>query len=566
MVKETEGRPRLTLPRLKQASNVEYLAALLGTSYSKISYFYYKADCTKKIYYKQFTVAKKSGGSRKIAAPIPQLKNLQKKLAVMLNELYKPNESSHGFIENRSILTNAKPHTRKKFVFNIDLKDFFSSITFPRIYGLLTSKPYSLDPSVASVIAHLCTLDGYLPQGAPTSPIISNMICRALDRQLNSLARKNRATYTRYADDITFSFYDPYNFISGDIVLLDDAAGTYFALPGEKLSKIISSNRFSINPSKTRLQHKHERQIVTGLVVNKKPNIPREFIRKTCAMIHSIEVFGVDAAQTRYEKENPETSAHVLNVIYGRLLYIKSVVGYESEVYCRIARRFNHLNFNLKAPLVTKSRNNISKRYKAWAEDRCWIIETEWSENGELGMNQGSGFMVTGQLLITCAHVVNKAETITVHRIKNEIKHEAIVCHIDTKKDVAILKIKSEFSDFEEFHPDESKTALDEQLGLTVLGFPKYKLGAENVWVNQVSLVGRQTLNGLTTAYIDKELYAGNSGGPVLNGDSAVIGMVTKGNNDPDNLAQLYVDHSAFICFSAVLQCIREMQKKYSPS
>lgn len=563
MVKETEGRPLLK-PRLQEAVNVDYLAALLGTSYPKISYFYYKSDCTKRSYYKNFTISKKSGGSREIAAPIPQLKNLQKKLAAMLNELYKPSGLSHGFIEKRSILTNAKPHTRKKYIFNIDLKDFFSSITFPRIYGLLTSKPYSLDPKVASVIAHLCTLDGQLPQGAPTSPVISNMICRALDRQLHALAIKNRATYTRYADDITFSFYDPYDFLSNDIVSLSTTAGTYFALPGEKLSKIINHNRFSINNKKTRLQHKFKRQLVTGLVVNKKPNIPRQFVRKTCAMIHSIEVFGVDAAQLRFEKENPESTATILSVVYGRILYIKSIVGYESLVYSRVARRFNHLNLKIKVPLVTKSKNSISNKFKAWAADRCWVIDTEWYENGKLGMTQGSGFMVAGQFLITCAHVVKQAEKVTVSRTSDEITYEAITCFLDVEKDVAILKIKSDFRNFEEFHSDDSKTSLEEQSGLTVLGFPKYKLGSKNVWVNQVSLVGSHEMNGLVTGYIDKELYAGNSGGPVLNGNSAVIGMVTKGNNDPDSITQLYVDHSAFICFSAVSQCINEMQKKYA--
>jgi len=559
LVKETEGRP-LVNPRLQDTSNVDQLASLLGTSYSKISYFYYVKDYTKKSYYKNFSIAKKSGGEREIRSPIPQLKHLQRKLAAMLNELYHPSRFAHGFIEDRSILTNAKPHTRKKYVFNIDIADFFTSITFPRIYGLLTSKPYSLNSDVASVIAHLCTLDGHLPQGAPTSPVISNMLCRSMDRQLRNLAVSNRTTYTRYADDITFSFYDPYDFVSADIVSLNNSAGTYFSLPGDELSKIIKRNRFSINESKTRLQHKYKRQVVTGLVVNKKPNVPREFIRKTCAIIHSIETFGVDAAQVRFEIENPGSGANILSVVYGRILYIKSIVGYESQVYSRVARRFNQLNQKIKAPLSGKVKHGISNKFKRWAGERCWVV------NNDSNISQGSGFMVSGQFLITCAHVVEQADRVEVFRIDDDVTYEALICFRDTPRDIAVLKILSDLENFEEFHVSSSDIAIEDQDGITVLGFPNLKYGAKSVWTNRVSLVGHTEVEGFVTGYIDKELYAGNSGGPVLNGDGAIIGMVVKGNSHPEKLSKLYVDHSAFIAFSAVLGCIKEMQEKYSVS
>src|SRR5205814_3311637 len=109
------------------------------------------------------------------------------------------------FIPARSILTNAKPHLRQKFVLNVDLKDFFPTINFGRVRGVLIAKPYCLLPHIATYIARICCRDNALPQGAPTSPIISNMICSRLDRQLLRLARQYRCVYTRYADDLTFS-------------------------------------------------------------------------------------------------------------------------------------------------------------------------------------------------------------------------------------------------------------------------------------------------------------------------------------------------------------------------
>src|SRR5690606_21971561 len=156
---------------------------------------------------------------RKILAPDDKLKTLQSRIAGLLSKLYEPRKPAKAFIEGRSIVDNAAAHCRKSFVFNVDIKDFFPSITFGRVRGLLISKPYSLSAETATVIAHLSTVSGVLPQGSPCSPVISNMICSSLDRELHSLARKYRATYTRYADDITFSFYCPLKFIPREIVV-----------------------------------------------------------------------------------------------------------------------------------------------------------------------------------------------------------------------------------------------------------------------------------------------------------------------------------------------------------
>ena len=548
--------------QLRQCQNVEDLAKALGTSYKKISYFYYTSDYSKHSYYEKFEVAKKSGGVRVINAPIAQLKNLQRKLASLLDDVFEPHSCAHGFVSEKSIVTNSKNHTRKKYVFNIDLDNFFHTITFARVFGLLTSKPYSLNGKVASVIAHLCTLNGCLPQGAPTSPVISNMICRQLDRQLSKLARENRASYSRYADDITFSFYDPDTFVSDSIVAFKEGAGNYFADTGAVLRRIISANRFSVNEAKTRLQDRFERQVVTGLVVNKKVNVPREFVRKTCAMIHSIEVFGLQAAQDRFLKENPNSLSKIENVVYGRILHLKNVIGFDSMVYRRVALRYNHLNVSRKAPLSSEKHGSVAGSYSKWANQRCWVVESDED------ISQGSGFMISGGLLITCAHVVRlagKGGEVDVYRVFENKMYKAVVCYLSSNDDVdvAILKIKNAPVLFEEFHFNSEAFVLGVGQQLTVLGFPQLKTRAESVLINNVVLLGEANNGSGRVGYLDKELYSGNSGGPVLNQSSELIGMAIKGNKIVMEIDDIYTDHSAFLNFSSVLECVEKLKAEY---
>ncbi|AZL72315.1 reverse transcriptase domain-containing protein [Pseudomonas oryziphila] len=548
----------MNTPILQQCRSVDHLSAALGTNYKKISYFYYDLDSTKISYYEPFLIPKKSGGTRQILAPKPQLKNLQKKLQDLLEDLFKPHACAHGFISERSICTNATPHTRKKYVFNIDLQDFFSSITFARIFGLLISKPYSIEKSVASVVAHLCTVNGHLPQGAPTSPIISNMICRTLDRQLTLLAVANRAAYSRYADDITFSFYSPQEHTSSELVKFEKNSGNYFALPGEILSQIISRNKFKINPKKTRLQDRFERQIVTGLVVNKKINVRREFVRTTCAMMHSIESFGLASSQARYEIENPGSQSKVENVILGKILHIKNVASFASPVYKRLARRFNRLELSLKAPLSSTNEDNFDAKYCNWVNRRCWVIDNNDT------ISQGTGFMIQENFLITCAHVADGAKELEVYRACDETKYTAWVLGTYPQVDVAILKIQNSPGIFEEFHSRETPRKLNIGDNLHVLGFPKFKSNTKTVWINKAKLIGHTIVHNSNVNYIDKELYGGNSGGPVLDEDGALIGIVIKGNNDTDKVSDIYVDHSAFLDFQHVLDCLKLLKEKYS--
>jgi RNA-directed DNA polymerase len=181
------------------------IAALVDISDYQLRYHLYIVSPQRR--YKSFQIPKKSGTTRQITAPSSSLKIIQRKLNQVLQAVYRPKSCNHGFVRQKNILTNAREHVRRRVVLNIDLEDFFPSINFGRVRGMFISPPYKLNPSVATVLAQIYCFSNELPQGAPTSPIVSNMICAKIDDQLRALARKHRCLYTRYADDMTFSTY-----------------------------------------------------------------------------------------------------------------------------------------------------------------------------------------------------------------------------------------------------------------------------------------------------------------------------------------------------------------------
>lgn len=193
---------------LQQSRDV---ADLLDVSYRQLTY--HTAGKFSQNRYKEFRIPKKSGQHRIILAPSTPLKIIQRKLSQVLYSIYNPKASVHGFVVERSILTNAQRHSGKNYVLNIDLEDFFHSIHFGRVVGMFMKPPYNCSRDVAVTLAKICChtqsvngiIKSILPQGAPTSPIVSNMICSRLDSELRRLAERNKCFYTRYCDDITFS-------------------------------------------------------------------------------------------------------------------------------------------------------------------------------------------------------------------------------------------------------------------------------------------------------------------------------------------------------------------------
>ena len=236
-------------------------------------------------YYRQFEIPKKSGGVRTITAPTWCLKHLQRYLADLLSSCFEPEDCVHGFVKGRSVLTNAEWHVGKYYVLNIDLKDFFPSITEQMVSNGLHA--CGINKQVSDIIASMCTwTDSHeddlpvdvLPQGAPTSPILSNYACIIMDMRLEHLARRFGLTYTRYADDMTFSSYH-----------------SVYAKDSEfwkELRDIISQSGFTINEAKTRLLKRGSRQEVTGITVCEKPNVSRKWLKNLRAAIYHAEMYG----------------------------------------------------------------------------------------------------------------------------------------------------------------------------------------------------------------------------------------------------------------------------------
>lgn len=389
--------------------------------------------------YAEFTIKKKSGAERTIHAPVKGLKALQKTLAFVLQCVYEPHNAAMGFVRDRSIVDNAKLHAGSKYVYNIDLKDFFPSIDQARVWKTLQLKPFNLNKDsstaaqymkwedfkkeylktddvitfyegkggrwftktdygtiyvannfdkekesyvliggsillkkgvksqkrthllvnkvldrsrldIANIIASLCCSEmvvqrkneagewenvkrNVLPQGAPTSPVLSNIVCQKLDHRLSGLAKRFNLKYSRYADDITFS--SMHNVYQPESEFL------------KELHRIIAEQNFHIKESKTRLQKDGYRKEVTGLLVNEKANVQQRYIKQLRMWLYYWERYGYDRASVFFSQQYIADKGHVkngkpdmANVISGKLDYLKMVKGVDNELYVKLKNKF----------------------------------------------------------------------------------------------------------------------------------------------------------------------------------------------------------------------------------
>lgn len=327
--------------KLTNVESKDDFARLLGFSNSRFMNYVLYVLRTEELY-ETFTIPKKSGGERIINAPKKELKILQKKLAKLLWDCYiedleskskgkniKIPNLSHAFEKNKSIITNSQLHRNKKYVLNIDLKDFFDSFNFGRVRGFfIKDRDFGVSPEVATVIAQIACYKGKLPQGAPSSPIITNLITRILDYRIVKIAKKYRFTYSRYADDMTFST----NRKLGSNKLRSTKELDKFLAD---LEEVIIQSGFTINNAKTRLSNEMQRQEVTGLVVNKKINVKREYIKNTRAMAHKLYMdkeFEIDGRKGTIEQLTGRFAfIHQVDQYNNYLLYKKSLINNNFE-------------------------------------------------------------------------------------------------------------------------------------------------------------------------------------------------------------------------------------------
>lgn len=290
-------------------------------SQSLVNYILARKDS----YYRNFRVKKKNGTYRYINEPLNQLFTIQKEFSHFFLINRSNNYHSHGFELNKSIITNADKHTNKKIVLNIDLEDFFSNISTPRISKLLLDK-FNVSELEAIKIANLLTYKNSLPQGSPSSPILSNLICEQLDDELDKYCKQFNITYTRYADDMSFSF----NFNKLPIIQV------------KTIIFIIEQNNFKINKKKYRYYYRNARQLVTGLVVNEKVNVKREYYKRLRAILHNWSVKGIVYAQDKFIEKYGENKNFILTV-EGWVNFLGQVKGNDNAQFLSIKSKLDRL-------------------------------------------------------------------------------------------------------------------------------------------------------------------------------------------------------------------------------
>lgn len=249
-------------------------------------------------FYRTFSIRKSSGKLREISEPLPDLKSIQKWILTEILNNIPVSAFAKAYTTGRSIKENARFHKKQNFVLNVDVKNFFPSIPFYKIKELFKEMGYTNDVSL--LLSNMCCLENCLPQGAPTSPALSNIVCLNLDKKLSTLAINHKLRFTRYADDITFSGKElPHKLIN-------------------KIKSILLSENLIINKEKTRIQRRNNRQEVTGIVVNEKLQVPRSMRHKLRQEIYYIKKYGVNSHLGRIN----ETRKNYINHLMGIANYI----------------------------------------------------------------------------------------------------------------------------------------------------------------------------------------------------------------------------------------------------
>lgn len=297
--------------------------------------------------YSKFTIKKKSGKNRIINSPNKTLKYILTSLNFILQCVSEPHISAYGFVINKSIVDNAKIHVNSNYVYNIDLKDFFHSFNRNSVKMALIYGPFEMNSTkeklafiISNLVTHTIQIDGklktVLPQGSPTSPTLSNILFYNLDNNLLALAKRYNAKYSRYADDITFSSY--HNIYDGDNFV-------------SQLHSIIEEKHsFVINTKKTRLQKAISKQEVTGLTVNEKVNVSRKYIKELRMWLYFWEKYGYNKAMNIFVKDikankhyKGKFNSNLINVIHGKLNFLKMVKGRDDSTYKKLLERYNLL-------------------------------------------------------------------------------------------------------------------------------------------------------------------------------------------------------------------------------
>ena len=528
MTLQSSADLRTQFKSLRTRSDV---AALLGMSEERLIYLLYRVNPYS---YRTFKLSKRSGGLRDISAPPWPLKVLQRRLSNILNSVYDPPRAVHGFVPGRSIVSNAQTHVGKRWILNIDLKDFFPSIHFGRVQGLFSGKRYNLPSEVSLVLAQICTHNAQLPQGAPTSPIISNMICNSMDYRLAKLARELRCNYSRYADDISFSTNQSQ--FPQELAIKGPDWSADSVVIGSQLNRLISGCGFVVNGEKKRLQVLDAHQEVTGLTVNQFPNVSRKYVRQIRAMLHAWGKFGYDAAEEeflrRFDTRTRRSQPSFAEVVKGKIMFLRMVKGHDDGSFRKFARTLHRLDPDLiedlpESPPYIQDSSGTGQWVKWFKEYSDLVYQMTVRKDGK--ESSGTAFAFSEKVIGTAGHTL-----------------------------VGQIWLSPPFADGQELSADKD-TVRDESVDVGIIPFPsglpksipiRYKtvqVGEQIAAIGYATPPGTQPALGLYPGIVESKAKSydeateiihttidqsgGLSGSPVIDRGGKLIGIVIENSS-----------------------------------
>jgi len=510
-------------------SSAREVADLLEVPYKKLCFYLYK-----KQNYKKFEIMRASGKPRIISAPETPLKIIQRKLAQILNAVYGSRSVVHGFARGRSIRSNAGRHLGAEWVLNFDLQDFFPTIHFGRVAGLFAGKPYNLPDEVAKTLARICCFEGSLPIGAPTSPIVANLICGKMDSELKALAWSCGCIYTRYADDISISTKAP----SLDMRIAGKNPSTRQWEIGAEVQGLIEKNSFKINPSKTRVRGRQSSMEITGVRINAGLNVSHKFYRRVKAMLHPFEKYGEEAAQLEHrslyaKKQRGNGEPPFRDILRGKIEFLGFIRGRDDRIYVGLLQRMQELTQAHAKPILIGA-----STHESVIRQGIWLLYDKSEET------QGTAFAVQGNRLLTAAHNTDQIMWASRPSYGNQ-KHLVEIVRRNDELDIAEIKIPS-------FLPVQfclsSPSEINLQNPVCVVGFPNFHLKdsvafrfgkiVQERWY--ISLKDDDSSQQVLVKHyiVDADIVKGNSGGPILDAHNRVIGIAVKGLDAPGSLGE----------------------------